>query len=115
MPSGLSGKVISYECWNYDRASDPALCCGPGGKENGKGQKGRQDMRKLRRKLQRRQVEAIHRLQLRRGQPVAGEGVDMGAGHGELSVSETYQCAAGVAVRKSSRAMMSCCTSVAPS
>ncbi len=51
MPSGLSGKVISYECWNYDRASDPALCCGPGGKENGKGQKGRQDMRKLRRKL----------------------------------------------------------------
>ena len=52
MPSGLSGKVISYECWNYDRASDPALCCGHGGKENGKGQKGRQDMRKLRRKLQ---------------------------------------------------------------
>lgn len=51
MPSGLSGKVISYECWNYDRAPDPALCCGPGGKENGKGQKGRQDMRKLRRKL----------------------------------------------------------------
>lgn len=77
----------------------------------------------LGREPQRRQIEAVDRLERRRRQAVAGEGVEVGAGHGGLSVAgggqDAVAAAAGAvpwaAWRSRSRAMMSCCTSVAPS
>ncbi len=75
-------------------------------------------------KLQRRQIEAVDRLELRRRQAIAGERVEVGTGHSGLSVAGGGQGAMGAVagaaaswatLRSRSRAMMSCCTSVAPS